>query len=102
MGARAKAWFVRFIYFILTLILISVVVALLSLIVTSPFVLLALCIMKVTKEVMTAFGGNYFYLWLVCSAGIFIPMMFYVVIHSIIENHKTNKAWKEQIKKEQK
>lgn len=94
------AWlhFLKFNLILLRWILTVVIVEMMAIFISSPVVLIVLCILNTLHKALTLFNENYILAWLTASGIAFIPMFIYVVAGTI----RKNKAIKEEVKGQQK
>lgn len=104
MTPKAKlAWlhFIRFNLILLKWILTLVIVEMLALFISSPVVLIVLCILNAIHKVLPLFNENYIITWLTASIIAFIPMFIYVMTGAMRKN-KVTKEEAEELQKQQK
>lgn len=70
----------------------AVVVELLAVFISSPFVLVYLCVLNTLNRQANLFNGNYFLYWLCASLILFVPMFIAV----IVDTAKKRKASKDK------
>lgn len=103
MTPKAKSVWLHFIGFNLTLlmwIINLVTVEILALLVSSPVVLIALCIFNALHRTLPLFNESYVLTWLTASIIAFIPMFIYVITGAVRKNRVTKKEAEEQQKQQ--
>ena len=90
--------FIRFNLILLRWILTLVIVEVMAIFISSPVVLIILCIFNALHKALTLFNENYMLAWLTASILAFIPMFIYVITGTIKKNKVAKKEAEEQQK----